>query len=270
MHKNLPDHPHPKDRAESIKIAQKLLKEGFFILDTETTGIKKKDQVIQIGIIDHTGKVIINSLVKPKGVKKLDPVITDITGITMEMLKDAPTLADIHSHICGALRGKKVLAYNAEFDCRLLNQSCQINGIPEFDFRLYCVMLVYTSFWGERHTSGKYAGQYKWQKLPRTNQDDTHDATTDCRLTLDLLKQMAETPAPEGVFAHKAVLIPGLAIIVFIFVAVSSVCSIFLPKSSVTQQVIPSRVAPPAKPSLPTSPTKHKHHAKHRHHRRPQ
>ena len=46
-----------RDRNAAIQWARELLaKPNWVILDTETTGIDNMAEIIQIGVLDHTGK----------------------------------------------------------------------------------------------------------------------------------------------------------------------------------------------------------------------
>lgn len=58
-----------------------------FYLDFEAT--RFSNRIISIGCVAGNGKVF-QTLVKPDGKKKVDKFITELTGITNEMLEDAP------------------------------------------------------------------------------------------------------------------------------------------------------------------------------------
>ena len=49
-------HRNPADRAMTQQWARELMAlPNFYVLDTETTGVGKKDQIVQIGIVDKHG-----------------------------------------------------------------------------------------------------------------------------------------------------------------------------------------------------------------------
>ena len=58
-------------------------------LDTETTGLELKDEIVEIAIIDKNGLVLIDSLIKPK--QPIPDSATAIHHISNEMVKDSPT-----------------------------------------------------------------------------------------------------------------------------------------------------------------------------------
>lgn len=58
-------------------------RDQFVILDTETTGLTLRDQIIEICVIDLTGKILLNSLVKPT--INIPAEAASIHGITMKL-----------------------------------------------------------------------------------------------------------------------------------------------------------------------------------------
>ena len=65
---------------------------NFCVLDTETTGLKDAE-ICQIAIIDHTGEVLFNTLVKP--VKPIPSDAVRVHGITNEQVQNAPSWAEV-------------------------------------------------------------------------------------------------------------------------------------------------------------------------------
>src|SRR5689334_4212660 len=89
--------------------AQQLTQAAFAVVDLETTGWSRTyDEIIQIGIVSHTGDVLLDTFIKP-----FNPILNSrIHGITDFMVADAPTFPDIHPMLLDALMGKIVLSYN--------------------------------------------------------------------------------------------------------------------------------------------------------------
>jgi DNA polymerase-3 subunit epsilon len=167
--------------------------------DTETTGLEANDEVIQVGLIDLDGNVLLNTLVRPT--VPVAPEARSVHGITDQALADAPFFSDLHDTIAELLRNQSVLAYNADFDRRLLEQTCATYELAPFEVSEWdCVMERYAGFWGECSK----AGHFKPQSLSTacTQQgidvDGHHEAVKDCQLTLELLKVMAVADADEG------------------------------------------------------------------------
>ena len=59
-------HPNPDDRRQAAAWAlQRLVRRDFVIVDTETTGLGADDQVIEVAVVDASGKVLVERLVRP-------------------------------------------------------------------------------------------------------------------------------------------------------------------------------------------------------------
>ena len=61
-----------KDKNGVIDFAQDVLnnKNNYVILDTETTGLGDNDVIVQLGILDLNGNVLLDTLIKPTKEKK--------------------------------------------------------------------------------------------------------------------------------------------------------------------------------------------------------
>ena len=177
-------------RQQAVSWARDLLKRDpatWVILDTETTGLGTDAQVIQIGVIDGRGNVLMdNVLVKPT--KPIPSDATAVHHITNAMVQTAPGFPDVLPQLREAVAGKLLVIYNAQYDMRLLMQSGKAHnigiqlGIEGFT----CAMLQYAEWVGEWND---YRGSFRWQKL----QGGDHSALGDCRATLDVIRQMAES-----------------------------------------------------------------------------
>lgn len=164
------------------------------ILDTETTGLTNKSEIVEISIIDTQGNVLLDTLVKPKTRMRDDSKAASIHGITNAMLKDAPTWADIHDQVCEILKGRTVITYNAEFDCRLMAQTAEKHGLELPDFKAECAMLIY-GYW--EGTASSRGDGFKWHKLQNACnhlnvqiEGTAHRALSDCKSTLGVLQNM--------------------------------------------------------------------------------
>jgi DNA polymerase III subunit epsilon len=183
------------DKNDAIDVAQDILnnKPNYVIFDTETTGLGENDVIVQIGLLDLDGNVLMNTLIKPSKRKRISGEATAIHGITMKMLLDAPTFKEIYHRFVEIIRNKTVLIYNAKYDTRLYWQTSAQDEIDTDSFKYVCVMLLYSVFEGDW---SDYHGNFKYQRLPGGD----HTAIGDCKATLELLKMlaMAEKKSPPG------------------------------------------------------------------------
>ena len=94
------------------------------ILDFETTGLSPAmgDRAIEIGAVcieDGEIKGHFQELMNPG--RRIDSFIEDYTGITNEMLKDAPSCEEVMHKFADFISGYNLVAHNASFDERFLN-----------------------------------------------------------------------------------------------------------------------------------------------------
>lgn len=187
-------HPNPRLREEVQLWAYQLFRSGhFYVLDTETTGLDGRAEIVQIALIDRDGHTLINTLVKPT--RPCPPEATRVHGITNEMLADAPTLADLYIPLSAKLAASTIVAYNMAFDWRMLQQSLAVYGLPlPMGVKQHCAMIAYARYYGQRHRTG---GDYVWQSLDKAclqqnlQREYAHSALGDARATLALLRCMA-------------------------------------------------------------------------------
>ena len=94
-------------------------------LDLETTGLSPRDDgITEIGaVILEEGKPLRewSTLVRPS--KPIPPEIARMTGITNEMVRDAPRFGDVAPQLSALLEGALMVAHNARFDYGFLKQA---------------------------------------------------------------------------------------------------------------------------------------------------
>ena len=90
----------------------------FVIFDIETTGLEAmKDEIIEIGackVVDGRIDEIFSTFVKPS--KHIPKEITTLTGITDDMVKDAPTINYVLPDFYKFCYGATMVAHNISFD----------------------------------------------------------------------------------------------------------------------------------------------------------
>lgn len=95
--------------------------ETTYFLDLETTGVASHDEPIEIGICDFEEREILSTLIKPT--VNIHPKAYDRHKIGYDLLVNAPLFLDISEEIKSLIDGKTLVAYNAQFDKRILNQT---------------------------------------------------------------------------------------------------------------------------------------------------
>lgn len=108
----------------------------FACLDTETTGLyaTQGGKICELAVsVSQNGKVIeeFSTLLNPQ--MPMLPEVIAIHGITNEMVKNAPTFADILPKVVGLFDGCVLVAHNADFDLSFLKaefEACGMNFPP--------------------------------------------------------------------------------------------------------------------------------------------
>lgn len=106
----------------------------YAIIDIETTGgSPKHERITEIAIIRHDGNQVIEeftTLINPE--KTIPYYITGLTGITNEMVADAPKFFEIARKIVEMTDGHVFVAHNANFDYRFIKEEFARLG---FDYK---------------------------------------------------------------------------------------------------------------------------------------
>ena len=109
-----------EDKGNSIL----LFPETYVVVDTETTGLSPTwDDLIEIAAVRYHGGTEIarfQSLIQPPNGPEIDPFIIELTGITPDMLRDAPGTADVVSRFADFLGNDIIVGYNVGFDVNFL------------------------------------------------------------------------------------------------------------------------------------------------------
>lgn len=96
----------------------------YAIVDLETTGVKfNRDRITEVAIVLFDGEKVVDkyqSLVNPEC--SIPPNITRITGISGEMVADAPKFYEIAKDIVEMTKGAIFVAHNVNFDYGFLKE----------------------------------------------------------------------------------------------------------------------------------------------------
>ncbi len=161
--------------------ARKILAQRPVYLDTETTGLGNRDEIVSIGIVDHDGMVLLDTLVQPT-----IPIpfrAYQIHGISDDDVAHAPSFVEIWNSLVRVLSTRHVVIYNSKYDTRMLEQSATAHWgyqggliiddnnatyrkIPAHAHviktaNISCAMKLYALFYSQSG-SGRSS---KWQKL---------------------------------------------------------------------------------------------------------
>lgn len=167
--------------------------EKILCIDTETTGLDpRKDEIIQLSMIDGHEKSIFESLICPP-TRKRWPNAQEINGITPKMVKGKPELEEVADQVQEAINAADlIVGYNLPFDVSMMEaEGFDFSGKEQYD-----LMEDYAQVFG-KWSSAK--GDYLWTKLTTAAKHygikfAAHDAGKDARATIKLFYAMLSDP----------------------------------------------------------------------------
>ncbi len=125
------------------------------IVDLETTGMgQARDRVIEVGIClvdDGCLTEEWSTLVNPD--VAISPFIIGHTGITNEMVRDAPRFADIMDDVLYRLDGRVFVAHNSAFDYGFLKAEFLRHGLT-FQARSLCTVKLSRALYPKERRHG--------------------------------------------------------------------------------------------------------------------
>lgn len=179
-----------EQKSKVAALSGELARGQFVLFDTETTGFAPSDEIIQIGIVNQAGDVLLDTFLKPT----CSITNSERHGITDAMVADAPGFPQVYEQIAALLSGRLVLAYNSEFDWTMLDQDCDRHGLARITpLATECVMELYAAFYG---AWSDYHRSFTWQRLGAAckrlgiDPGQEHRAVDDCWAALAVLKAM--------------------------------------------------------------------------------
>ena len=160
--------------------------DDVLILDTETTGRGERAEIIEIAIIDTTGKERFQSLCKPE--KPIPIPAMRVHKITDRMVEDAKTWSDVHGTVKKLFKlAEYVLAWNAGFDERMLRQTTSRCGLKwKSKYKLHDLLSDYRALRPDRlgYSLQEACGH---EGVPR-DESKAHRALPDCYSVLEVMR----------------------------------------------------------------------------------
>ncbi len=177
----------PKTIRESKGKSQLAFVDEYVVLDLETTGLDPAfDEIIEIAAIKYSNGEKISeftTLVKPENI--IDEYITELTGITNEMVKDAPKIEKVLPELINFLGDSVIIAHNANFDVNFIYDNCAscLNKPFSNDF-IDTMRISRRLFKDIRHRLIDLANEFE------ISVDVQHRATADCEITQKVYEYM--------------------------------------------------------------------------------
>ena len=191
-----------KDEASiAFRPNNSLLKENrYIVFDFETTGLypNRGDSIIEIGAAvlnpnDEPARVkekremeIFGALIDPK--RKLDKKITELTGITDEMLEGMPSEEEKVKEFKEFIKDSVLVAHNAKFDVSFLEAAYKKYGLGEFTNPVIDTLELSRMMFSNKTVHKlNYSASYVGVKF---NEGEHHRATYDATKTAEMFYAM--------------------------------------------------------------------------------
>lgn len=157
------------------------------VFDFETTGLDSRcDRIIEVGaqkIINFEVVDEFSSFVQVEN--KLSSVVTQLTGITQEMLVGQPSVEEVLPSFFDFIDGSILLAHNASFDMNFLKAEAYRLGI-DLDWSAFCSLKLARKFLPDLESKSldALADYYNLTFESR------HRSIGDVKVTVSVLEQM--------------------------------------------------------------------------------
>ena len=146
-------------------------KENWVILHIAATGLNNSDRIVEICVVSRHGSVMLDTLIKPNK-PNLYPLYgmqyncQIMTGITDDMLVNAPEFVDVYPRLRSLIKGKNILCYSTKFTLQKIQRMCELYELP----------IINGIWWdfGEMHAKREnscYVGKSKYD-IPKLFKND--------------------------------------------------------------------------------------------------
>lgn len=185
--------PLSPNQQRVAEIARSILQKNPVYLDTETTGLDKNAEIIEIAVVDDAGETLINQFVRPS--QPIPPEVVLIHGISDEMVAGAISWPALWPTVRGLLLGRTIGIYNAEFDVRMMRQSLERYRLPWRESLATADILgLYSDFRGEWDPARRAMRRFRLEDAGRSFRiplPNAHRAVDDALLARALLHRIA-------------------------------------------------------------------------------
>ena len=108
--------------------------DNYVVIDLETTGLDPcYSEIIEISAVKYSNGVKVSTfsqLVRPE--YPVDDFITNLTGITNDMLQNASMICDVLPHFLSFVSDSILVGHNVNFDVNFIYDNCELLHLPQF------------------------------------------------------------------------------------------------------------------------------------------
>lgn len=171
-------------------VVLKNLPSNYIVADIETTGFSaQKDAIIEISALKVMNDEVVaefSSLINPK--RSISSFISNLTGITSDMLNNAPDLQVVLKDFCNFVELHPIIGHNIRFDLSFINKN--LNDLYNKTLKNDCADTLF--FAKKAYPS---LSSYKLTNIAKHLNIDTtnaHRALSDCRMTFSIIKDIKD------------------------------------------------------------------------------
>ncbi len=170
---------------------------AFAVVDVETTGMRAagSDRITEIAVVVVCGgrrEVVLDSLVNPG--RSIPPAIRAITNISDDMVRQAPSFAEVSDQVVAALAGRVFVAHNARFDWNFVTAEVQRARDLALDGPRLCTVLLARRLVRGIRSCG-LDNLTRWFGVANASR---HRAAGDALVTAELLQRLLALAREEG------------------------------------------------------------------------
>jgi len=158
----------------------------FCVMDIETNGSKpaRGHTIIELGAVMYQDGKIVDTFESFVQCEKIPPTISELTGITLEDTKDAPSLKEVMYAFKNFIGDAVFVAHDVRFDYMFTSAMMERVGLEPLANRRLCTFeLAQRTFKSER-----YGLRYLNETMHLHHEAEHHRALSDAITALELLK----------------------------------------------------------------------------------
>ena len=190
----------------TVELAKYWLELGAVALDTETTGLRDHHEIIEVGVVDRGGDVLLQDLVVPT--RAIPSDATEVHGITNEYVVECGKIwAEVFTDLESIFESRPVVIFNDVFDMRMITQTCDFHGVHDLDHESIAVFdlmklanrhLIDHAEWCTHNSRFKRLSLARCCELMGVEfKGQAHRAVSDASAAMDLLQAIANSK-PSG------------------------------------------------------------------------
>jgi DNA polymerase-3 subunit epsilon len=129
------------DSAYLTTATTKINKQSFCVVDIETNaGNAKKGQIIEIGAVKFRDGEIVDKYESLVNARTIPKNVQEVTGITVDMLKDAPSLKNVMEEFKIFLEDDIFVAHDIKFDYGFISDTLEQFDLGQLANRKLCTI----------------------------------------------------------------------------------------------------------------------------------